>query len=313
MPLLRAALLAVIAAGAAAQTAPRSAEPDARFAPLDAPLPGGRPAILSPAPAGSPPQAAPAGIDVSMILREIVIRPGGAALAATPGIGAAMDAFRGREVGLAELERLRRRMTEALVSAGYVSSGALLREIDLDAGAAVFELVEGRLTGVAVAGDGVADGPRAPLEITADYVRGRLAFPAGPFNLNEAEERLRILLRDRAIARVDAEIRPGAAPGDTALAIEATRARPYDLSVAFANDTPDGIGEETARLNAALRNVLTSGDELRAEAELSEGRRRAIVEGDAPLHPGGPAPFFTAEYSTSAFVTRPLGDLDVEN
>ena len=304
-------LIACLVAGAvAAQTAPRSEQPGARLDPPPLPPAPGKPQFDRSTPTSTAP-AQPGPVDVRFVLKRVVLTPSGTPLADTDGLNEVIAANLGATADLAALEGLRRRLTEALIAAGYVSSGVWLVEIDLDAGVATYRIVEGRVSEVRVAGEGVSG--REIGDITPDYVRGRLALPEGAFNFETAEERLRILLRDRAVGRVDAAVRPGAGPGDTVLDLNVTRARPYDISLTLANDTPNGIGEETLRLNGAFRGLATSGDELRAELEISEGRRSIILDGDAPLWPGGPAPFFAFEYAQSEFVDAPLSTLDLKN
>lgn len=308
-----AALIAVTVAGAGvatAQTAPLSQQPGKRFDIAPVPQPRAAPVFSrSKQTAGAP---VPAGnVDVRFILKQVILTPEASPLVATGGLGEAIQQSIGATANLAALEGLRRRLTEALVDAGYVSSGVRLSEIDLDAGVATYQIVEGRVSEVRVAGEGVSD--RELGDVTPDYVRDRLSLPHSAFNFETAEERLRILLRDRTIDRVDAAVRPGAGPGDTVLDLNVTRKRPYDFSLTLANDTPNGIGEETLRLNGAFRGLVTSGDELRAEFEISEGRRSIVLDGDAPLWPGGPAPFFAFEYARSEFVDAPLSTLDLIN
>lgn len=304
-------LITVLVAGATlAQTAPRSEQPGARLDPPDLPPEPASP-DFSRSSTGAPAPAAQGNVDVRFLLKRVALTPADAPLATTDGLSAAIQAYLGATTDLAALEGLRRRLTEVLVEAGYVSSGVRLAEVDLDAGVATYRIIEGRVSETRIAGEGISE--RDLGDITPDYVEGRLALPGGAFNFETAEERLRILLRDRSIARVDAAVRPGAGPGDTVLDLNVTRKRPYDFSLTLANDTPNGIGEETLRLNGAFRGLVTSGDELRAELEISEGRRSIILDGDAPLWPGGPAPFFAFEYAQSEFVDAPLSTLDLEN
>lgn len=307
---LVAAISLAVAGAAMAQTAPQSKQPGNKFDIAPLPERGGTPEFNRSERSASAP--VPRGnVDVSFTLKRVILAPEASPLAAIDGLSQAIQQAIGATANLAALEGLRRRLTEALVAAGYVSSGVRLTEIDLDAGIATYQIVEGQVSEVRVAGEGVSD--RDLGDVTPDYVRERLSLPDGAFNFETAEERLRILLRDRTIARVDAAVRPGAAPGDTVLDLNVTRKRPYDFSLTLANDTPNGIGEETLRLNGAYRGLVTSGDEFRAELEVSEGRRSFILDGDAPLWPGGPAPFLAFEYAQSEFVDAPLSALDLEN
>ncbi|MEO1611848.1 MAG: ShlB/FhaC/HecB family hemolysin secretion/activation protein, partial [Pseudomonadota bacterium] len=322
MTLVSRALIAfacALAAGAAAAQAPRSALPDRRLdpPPLPAPIADGAVALT---PVDGPAPEAPRGVALSMRLNAVAFRGvnpdgDGARLLEAPGFREAVDAARGEIVDFPRIEGLRRSLNEALVSGGFISSSVRLAEIDLDQGLDIFDVAVGRLTALNVVGEGVAAGADARDlgDLSADYIRARLATDSEVFSLPETEEALRVLIRDRNVERVTAAVRPGAAPGETVLEVETAARRPYDLAATIANDTPDGIGEETLTLSGAARNIATSGDQLAFEARLSEGRRAIALEADAPLWPGGPAPFLAFEHARAEFVVGDFAALDVES
>ncbi|MEM7544653.1 MAG: ShlB/FhaC/HecB family hemolysin secretion/activation protein [Pseudomonadota bacterium] len=294
-----------------AQSPPRSADPASRLDAPELPLPGAERGPDLSAQVAPPTPAANPAIDLRLPLSDVILIPTDAPLAALPALQDVRPSLIGQVVDLTALEGLRRRMTEVLVSAGYISSGLVLREIDLDRGTATYALTEGRLVDVRASGDGMQAGETRTMgELAPGYVTARIPRPEGAFNVIGTEEALRVLLRDRNIDRIDAAIRPGTAPGDAILDMNVTARRPYDIALTLANDTPDSIGEETARLSLAARNVIASGDELRSEFEVTEGRRRIILDGDVPLWPGGPAPFLIGEYATSDFVRNPADAQD---
>lgn len=289
--------------------------PRRQLEPAPLPLPGDAtrpPPSLEAAPA---PRTALAGVDLSMTLRDVEFiaeDEAAAALAMIEGVAETANEGRGRTVGFEEIEALRLSLTEIIVAAGYVSSSLRLAEIDLDRGVVRFEIIAGRLAAVRASGEGVVDDDlREPGDLGAGYVAARMAGDGGVFSLPETEEALRVLIRDRNVDRVVGAVRPGEAPGDAVLDLDVTAREPWNLAATVANDTPDGIGEETLTLAGAARNLLVSGDELRAEAAVSEGRRSLRLEADAPLWPGGPAPYIAFEHSSADFVTQPFKRLDV--
>ena len=165
---LVAAISLAVAGAAMAQTAPQSKQPGNKFDIAPLPERGGTPVFNrsertanAPAPRGN--------VDVRFTLKRVILAPEASPLAATDGLSQAIQQAIGATADLAALEGLRRRLTEALVAAGYVSSGVRLTEIDLDAGIATYQIVEGQVSEVRVAGEGVSE--RDLGDVTPDYVR----------------------------------------------------------------------------------------------------------------------------------------------
>ena len=310
---IAAALIVAATTSAAQNFTPGSGRSDA-FQRLDAPAPGDvRSPSLGVSGAAATTAAPQPAISLSLELRRVTLTPPESRLATLPEITAIAGERIGDNLSLPDLEALRRRMTEALVAAGYVSSGARIREINLESGEVAFEIVEGRLADLRVVGDLVPVEDRAPGDLTPDYIRARAAIPEAPFNIRETEEALRILLRDRAIERIDGAISPAGAPGETRLTLDVTPSRPYDAALTLDNSTPDAIGEETATLFLTARNVLTSGDQINFEFGGSEGRRSVAIGADAPIWPGGPSLFATLEGTSSRFIRDPVDALDIRS
>jgi len=84
-------------------------------------------------------------------------------------------------------------------------------------------IVEGRLTQIAVTGNE---------RLNTDYLTDRLALGAGPpFNVNELQDRIQILLQGPFIERINAQIEPGDRPGEARLRAAVAETTPYRLSI----------------------------------------------------------------------------------
>src|SRR5262245_65755799 len=117
-------------------------------------------------------------------------------------------------VGASELEDLRPELTRNYVDRGYVNSGVLLAEVTAD-NAVVFDVVEGRLTGVRL---------RGMERLDEDYVARRFMRDSDrPLNLDVMRERFQILLGDPLFDRMNARLLPGVKAGEAILDIDIVR------------------------------------------------------------------------------------------
>lgn len=160
--------------------------------------------------------------------------------------------YAGRQLYAAEIEELRRALTQHYIDRGYVNSGALL--IGAERGVLSFRIVEGKVSQVQIRG----------LErLSEGYVTGRLLpHPEEPLNLNILRERFQLLLDDPLFARINARLMPGEKAGDAVLDLEVVRALPYQLSVFANNYRPPSIGEMAVGLSGSVRNLTGYGDLL---------------------------------------------------
>ncbi|MBS0331258.1 MAG: ShlB/FhaC/HecB family hemolysin secretion/activation protein, partial [Proteobacteria bacterium] len=79
------------------------------------------------------------------------------------------------------------------------------------------------------------------------------------------EHDFRLLAEDPAMRTVNAELRPGAHPGEASLALSVYPQDRYDLYATFANDRSPSVGGERLSLGGSMRNALTAGDLLAGE------------------------------------------------
>lgn len=161
----------------------------------------------------------------------------------------------GRTISAAELEQLRQLLTRHYIDHGYVNSGALLAK-DTAADVVVFEVVEGRLSGIRLQG---------MERLNENYVIRRLANDTdGPLNIEVIRERYQLLLSDPLIQRMNGRLMPDIHLGEAILDIDVERARPYQLTASINNYRPPSIGSEQIGLNGWVRNLTGQGDLIEA-------------------------------------------------
>jgi hemolysin activation/secretion protein len=160
----------------------------------------------------------------------------------------------GRPLTTEDLEDVRLALTRLYVDAGYINSGAVLPDQDVTDGVVRFDLVEGRLTGVNVTGN---------KRLRRGYVVSRVRHGAGrPLNVLRLRNQLEVLRQDPNLARVVAELRPGAEPGDAYLDIDVVESNPFQLGLQIGNRRSPSVGAEQVEVLASHRNVTGHGDLL---------------------------------------------------
>lgn len=154
-----------------------------------------------------------------------------------------------------DLEDARRALTVHYVNRGFLNSGAVLEDQSVTNGVINFRLVEGRLEEVRVLPPGNW--------LRANYVRDRILLGAGPpLNLTHLEQQL-LLLRDNPnVARVNAELEPGSAPGKSLLDVRVTERSPWRAALEVRNDRPPSVGGEILEAQVSHQNVTGHSDPL---------------------------------------------------
>jgi hemolysin activation/secretion protein len=166
------------------------------------------------------------------------------------------EPYRGRRVDLSELEALRVAITRYYVEQGYINSGALLPEDFYRNGTVRLRIVEGRLSEIRASGLG---------RLREWYVEQRLLRRDETLDVDTLQERFQLLLTDPLFTKINARLQPGARPGEAILDLDATRARPWELSLYFNNYQAPSVGAEVAGASGVLRNLTGLGDTLQAD------------------------------------------------
>lgn len=260
---------------------------------------------LAPAAPLLPPVAAAAKPQAQLRIERIEVR--GNTVLAPAAIDALTQPYTGRVCTLAELEALRLAMTRLYTDGGYVNSGVLLPEEIVD-GVLVLTAIEGKLTAVQLNGMGRLDD---------DYVRRRLApAPQEVLNLDQLRERFQLLLADPLFERLNARMLPSEKAGEAILAVDATRARPYQFSVFANNYRPVAIGSEALGATALVRNLSGQGDVLDAGIQGSPHKGhglRGSLGWQMPLGQAGTVMTLAIDAGSSSVVEEPISALDIRS
>ena len=164
--------------------------------------------------------------------------------------------YENRLVTTEDLEELRRQITLAYINKGYPNSGAVIPDQAVADGTIILQVIEGRLSEVRVQGT---------KWFRPSYFRDRIELTAGPpFNMNPLRDRLQVLLQDDRVERLNAELKPGAVPGEAILDVAVEETNPFRAFVEYNNYLNPTVGENQLRGTIAHRNLTGHGDVLSA-------------------------------------------------
>ena len=220
--------------------------------------------------------------------------------------------YTGRKITSDELEAARQTITLYYVSHGYINSGALLPDQDPKDGTIHFQVVEGKLTSVAVTGNHW---------FQSWWLRNEMRQAAGePLNFDSLKEGMQVLRENPTIAQVNAELQPGGAPGESQLQMEVKDSQPFRLSVEVNNYRPPSVGSTIAQAHLTDLNLTGNNDPLSVTygiatstpggAELSDFDN-AGADYRFPISPWRTTMEIGADKSNAGILEAPFNQLDI--
>ncbi|KAF1069224.1 MAG: Hemolysin transporter protein ShlB [Pseudomonas citronellolis] len=193
---------------------------------------------------------APSG-RASTTCRDIhTISVSGVTLLRTGEVEALLDPYRGRCLGVAEIEGILGALTNAYIDKGYVAARAYLPAQDLSTGSLLIQIEEGRLKSL-VLDDGQRDSVWLP-GVAPGLVDN-------PLNLRDLEQALDQINRLRS-NNATMDIRPGAAAGDSVVTFHNDPGRRVHLGLTYDNYGQKATGRNQVGANLALDNPFGLND-----------------------------------------------------
>ena len=199
---------------------------------------------------------------VQVIVRDIVVT--GSTVFSEAELAEVTAPFKNRTLTTEDLERLRLALTLLYVNRGYITSGAIIPDQDVVAGAITAQMIEGSLARIDVEGNDW---------FRAGYLRDRVELGARiPLALAPLQERLQFLQQDSRIERVNSELRPGERRGESILNLRVKEASPWKAWLEFNNFQTPVVGAERGLATIAHQNVTGHGDPF----SFTYGRSRGV-------------------------------------
>lgn len=164
------------------------------------------------------------------------------------------SSFTNRSLSSEELEQARRAVSLFYINHGYVNSGALLPDQNPTNGIIRIQIVEGVLTGIELSGN---------RWLRDNYINSRLQrWATPPLNLNQLQEGLQLLRQNPNVQQINAELKPGTAPGEALLDVRVADQQPFRLGLQADNRRPPSVGAEQISVLASDLNLTGYGDRL---------------------------------------------------
>jgi hemolysin activation/secretion protein len=229
----------------------------------------------------------------------------------------------GPEVTTETLEDVRQALTRLYVNAGYINSGAVLPDQTVEDGIVTYQLVEGRLVDVNVAYIDPKDPnhPRDRGRLRKQYILSRVRLGGQtPLNILRLKDELEVLRQNPNLTRVNAELRPGIAPGEANLDVQVGESNPYQLGLQISNRRSPSVGAEQVEILASDRNLTGNGDVLALRYGVNTGGFDAwhwaglddySIDYTIPVTPADTTLTFSYTRTDSLVVEAPFNDLDI--
>lgn len=180
----------------------------------------------------------------------------------------AVAQYAGREITADELEAARLAVTKVYVDAGYIASGAVLPDQDPSNGVIRFNVVEGKLAEIELGGN---------RWYRSWWLRHMMRRAAGtPVNFNRLKTGLQLLRQNDQISQINAELKPGAQPGESILHVIVKDEHPFRLGLDINNHRPPSVSEGIAELYFSDLNLTGHDDSF----DLRLGLARWTKDGD---------------------------------
>ncbi len=210
----------------------------------------------------------------------------------------------GRVLSYSDLENLRDKLTYAYIDAGYVSSGAVIPDQDIEDGIVEFRIVEGILSEVLVTTE----------HFRESYFDKRLQrSTGGVVNVRKLDDRLQLFQDDPRIRKVDAELLPGSDPGSARLKLDVSERSPFRASLEASNHASPSIGAYAGSVSLGYDNAIGIGDAIDGSFTIAEGLYFVAGGVEAPLNRFDTALRFYGSWSESKIVDKDFEDLDIES
>jgi len=162
--------------------------------------------------------------------------------------------YKNRTLVTEDLERLRLALTLLYINRGYLTSGAIIPDQEVQAGVVAVHIIEGSLSKINVEGN---------RWFSTSYLHDRIELgERTPVMLDPLQEQLQLLQQDQRIERVNAELRPGDQQGQSVLNVRVEDKQPFHASLEVNNYQTPLVGEARGIGTLSHDNLTGHGDGL---------------------------------------------------
>lgn len=208
------------------------------------------------------------------------------------------------------LQHIRNLITQLYVDKGYINSGAILPDQQVQDGVVTLKIIEGQIIRLNVEGT---------KGLRPSYIETRVKGRQGEvLNVDNVQERLQLLQQDPLIQNLNAELGPGAQLGEAILNLHISEERPFEFQLNLNNHRSPSIGAYRGELEFWHRNLtgvfghqFGVGDTLYLSYGLTKGLDDYTVRYEFPLHKDDTTLALLWDRSESDVIEEPFKQIDV--
>jgi hemolysin activation/secretion protein len=217
------------------------------------------------------------------------------------------QAYLDRDISIADLFKIRSKITELYLSKGYITSGAIVppQRIGKEDGIVEIQVIEGRVAEIQVRGNN---------RLSQDYIRNRISQYAGtPLNQQRLLSGLQLLRLNPLINNVKAQLAAGIQAGSSILTVEIGESPTWYSQLSADNYRSPSAG--TDRRQAQIRNInlLGLGDNANLTYSNTNGSNSVDLNYEIPLNPQNTRLSISYGNSASNVIEQPFNSLDIQS
>lgn len=220
--------------------------------------------------------------------------------------------YQNRQISAEELQMVKNIITRKYIEAGFINSGAIIPDQQVENGEIELKIIEGKLSDVDIT-NLTMGGEQGRLY--SSYIRGRISGNEGEIlNINRLQENLQLLHQNPLFRSINAELGPGIRLGEGILKLKVIEATPWEIGARFNNHRSPSVGSYRGEVFGTHRNVLGFGDSVYLRLGLTEGLKDYSFNYAVPLSSRyGTTIAFSAERSDAEVVSEPFNQLNIES
>jgi len=160
-----------------------------------------------------------------------------------------LERYQGRKIGMVGINIIVKRLTNAFIDRGYITTRISVPEQDLTSGTLTLVLIPGRIGDIR-------------FDASGNQGNWQTAFPARPgdiLNLRHLEQGLEQLKRVPS-QDVDMQILPGKNPGESDIVLSVRKTKPWRLTISADDSGVKATGKLQLSATAAVDNLLGLND-----------------------------------------------------
>ncbi|MGB3519181.1 MAG: ShlB/FhaC/HecB family hemolysin secretion/activation protein, partial [Elainellaceae cyanobacterium] len=250
-----------------------------------------------------PPENPSTGTDATFLVRDIQIT--GSTVFSQADFADLIAPYLGRQVSFSELLELRSASTERYVTAGYVTSGAIIPPQALTSDTVTIQVIEGKLEDIVVTG---------LTRLNPAYVRSRIGLVSTPpLNLDRLLTGLQRLQLDPLVETLAADLQAGNRPDTSILVVEVAEADSLAASFSLDNSRPPSVGAAQRSLGLSEVNLSGLGDRIALAYDNTDGSSGFDLSYRVPVSPNNDTLLLRAGYSKSRVIDPAFDVLDISS